>query len=206
MAGLLRDVAFSAIYFPLCAGLKAHMGPIVEGQLHMSQGAGCTAAALTAGAIAAFATAPLDVIKTRVQASIGVAGPRRSPVASASPAAFVVAFSSDDPAQACGEGRLGCEVPPAQAMTVPSVGMTVRDLIEREGTEALFRGVCPRVSRGGSVPGLGFRSRRGSAPACCPARSDQSLLIAPVNPATSDRCVAGCSQEERVGVGACWCV
>ena len=52
LAGLLRDVPFSAIYFPLCAGLKAHMIPFWHQQLHTSQSAGCTAAALAAGAVA----------------------------------------------------------------------------------------------------------------------------------------------------------
>jgi len=155
-AGLLRDVPFSAIYFPLCAGLKAHMIPFWHQQLHTSQSAGCTAAALAAGAVAAFATAPLDVIKTRVQASISIAAPPPAPLESQ--AAFVVAFSSDDTAQACGDRSLlcssslsssspGCQPQPIQAMTVPSVAATVRDLVEREGAEALWRGVWPRVAR-----------------------------------------------------------
>eukprot|EP00121_Abeoforma_whisleri_P016710 Awhi_evm1s15322 len=61
---LLRDVPFSAMYFPLYASLKERMsdstnGLSVEGLLLAGAGAVVPAA---------FLTTPMDVVKTRMQA------------------------------------------------------------------------------------------------------------------------------------------
>ena len=65
-ACLLRDIPFSAIYFPLYAHLKSDMfGPHSE-ENPLSFGQLMTAAS-AAGMPAAFLTTPADVIKTRLQ-------------------------------------------------------------------------------------------------------------------------------------------
>jgi hypothetical protein len=147
--GLLRDIPFSAVYFPLCVTLKTQL-PFWVAPLHMPEGATCTAAALLAGVVAAFTTTPLDMIKTRVQtrvqASVTESRPVARPARSASQATFVVAFSDEAGDAGTGTGP-GPEADASRAMVVPSVGAIVQDLVEHEGVGALFRGVGPRVTR-----------------------------------------------------------
>jgi len=85
-ACLLRDIPFCAMYFPLFCLFKAQVLPFLTA--HNAEGAACTVAALAAGMISAAVTAPLDVIKTRVQAQAGRARPVRS-----SSSAFIAAYS-----------------------------------------------------------------------------------------------------------------
>ncbi|CAM9354267.1 unnamed protein product, partial [Heterosigma akashiwo] len=64
-ATILRDVPFSAIYFPCYALLKRHLAP--EGQ--EPRASTIIAAGALAGVPAAFLTVPADVVKTRLQAT-----------------------------------------------------------------------------------------------------------------------------------------
>ena len=124
-ACLLRDIPFTASYFPLFCLFKTQALPFLTA--HDAEGAACTVAALAAGMISAAVTAPLDVIKTRVQAQAGRARPMRS-----SSSAFIAAYSEE-------------EVP-------ADIAGTVRELVAREGWGGLLCGAGPRVMR--LAPGM----------------------------------------------------
>jgi hypothetical protein len=63
-ATLMRDVPFSLIFFPSVALFREVLDPIMQNKLAVTFSSG-----ILAGAIAAFAVTPMDVVKTRLQAA-----------------------------------------------------------------------------------------------------------------------------------------
>lgn len=133
---LWRDVPFSATYFMGYESLKRVMtggsglgegdaqGGLEEFTVAFISGA-------TSGSIAAVATHPFDLVKTRLQASTET-GPTRLP-----------------------QGRSACSAGSTQKKGVTSQTLSaIRTILREEGWQGMFRGLSPRVAKVAPACGL----------------------------------------------------
>lgn len=183
-ATLLRDVPFSALYWALVEPLRSALLPRRE-HLHLP-GAPSAAAApagseapgahfhhtqseilfanlasgFIAGGLAAAATTPFDVVKTRMQVA---AAPAAAAPAPAPAAAAVAACGS------CGAPVAAPPPPPFAARAARrGVAAEMRAVYEAEGVRGLFAGVRPRAYR--------------AAPACAIVIACYELLKSALTP------------------------
>lgn len=119
---VMREIPFTMIQFPLWEALKAWRGRAKGGKANPIE-SGLFGS--VSGAIAAAATTPLDVLKTRLMLAKQVCSfdPRRNP----------------------------CRSDHSQKQSALS---TFKNIVAEEGTSALFKGIVPRViwiSIGGAI-------------------------------------------------------
>lgn len=122
---LWRDVPFSAIYF---AGYEATKRSLTGGGLGEGNAAGsgeefgvAFVSGALSGSLAAVLTHPFDLVKTRLQT-------QGSPTNQ-------------------GEGRLSGSLRGAAGKGSASVWVTIKQIVEKEGTKGLWRGLSPRVAK-----------------------------------------------------------
>ena len=129
-ATLLRDIPFSALYFPLYCKCKAVAGELLE---HMDVPNAATvsllAAGFVSGAVASYLTTPADTIKTRIQSEL--------PAAEAENLAprLVMAFATKDNSET------------AEASGVARIKAVARQTVSAEGWPGLMTGAKVRVMK-----------------------------------------------------------
>ena len=115
-----RQIPFTSLQFPLYELLKARLAKALGRPLHAYEAAVCGS---FAGGVAAAATTPLDVLKTRVMLDIRVS------LLNPHPTAFHSQVVNQDPSK----------------HEYPTLAARFRSIYVNEGVGALFAGVVPRT-------------------------------------------------------------
>ncbi|CAO1614215.1 unnamed protein product [Parajaminaea phylloscopi] len=138
---LWRDVPFSAIYFMGYETLKR----VMTGGSGLGEGQGqggleefvvAFVSGATSGSVAALATHPFDLVKTRLQASTGAMSSPRARAGAASASADGSAGTAAK--RASGSHTLGA----------------LRAILRDEGWQGMFRGLSPRIAKVAPACGL----------------------------------------------------
>jgi solute carrier family 25, member 39/40 len=132
---LLRDVPFSAIYWPGYELLKRSLTERYAVDEHSALGRGAVAltAGATAGMLAAMLTTPFDVVKTRHQVAV-------YSQTSSSPPSFTSSSPSSSPPSSASAST-------GRAVQLPSVRAALAEIVRVDGSRGLMVGMWPRMAR-----------------------------------------------------------
>ncbi|PWZ02802.1 mitochondrial carrier, partial [Testicularia cyperi] len=149
---LWRDVPFSAIYF---AGYEAGKRTLTGGGLGEGNAAGsgeefgvAFVSGSVSGGIAAVLTHPFDVVKTHLQtqsSSESSLSPSSSSQPSTASAGASASGANSATTTAATRTRLSGSLRSPRA--VGSVWSSMRTIVEREGTQGLWKGLSPRTAK-----------------------------------------------------------